>query len=64
MSSSRLRVRYWRIASFGFRAAAAGEPAVLFRASQAPWAKQIESRGRKGYVTEGPGCTAGRTEGC
>lgn len=31
-----------------------GEPVVLFRASQAPWAEQIDSKGRKGYVTDGP----------
>jgi hypothetical protein len=35
-------------------ASAAGEPVVLFRASQAPWAQQIDSKGRKGYVTDGP----------
>ncbi len=35
-------------------ASAAGEPAVLFRASQAPWIREIESKGRKGYVTDGP----------
>ncbi|MBN2084533.1 MAG: family 43 glycosylhydrolase [Anaerolineales bacterium] len=35
-------------------ASAAGEPTVLFRASQAPWARPIESRGRKGHVTDGP----------
>ena len=33
---------------------AAGEPVVLFRASQAPWIQQIASKGRKGYVTDGP----------
>ncbi len=33
---------------------ATGEPVVLFRASQAPWAKQIDSKGRKGHVTDGP----------
>jgi len=33
---------------------AAGEPTVLFRASQAPWVQQIDSKGRKGYVTDGP----------
>jgi arabinan endo-1,5-alpha-L-arabinosidase len=33
---------------------AAGEPVVLFRASQAPWARPIESKGRKGWVTDGP----------
>jgi len=35
-------------------ASAAGEPVVLFRASQAPWAQQLKSKGRKGYVTDGP----------
>jgi arabinan endo-1,5-alpha-L-arabinosidase len=34
--------------------ASAGEPVVLFRASQAPWVQQLESKGRKGYVTDGP----------
>jgi hypothetical protein len=34
--------------------AAAGEPVVLFRASQAPWAQLLESKGRQGYVTDGP----------
>jgi beta-xylosidase len=34
--------------------AAAGEPVILFRASQAPWAHQLDSKGRKGYVTDGP----------
>jgi arabinan endo-1,5-alpha-L-arabinosidase len=33
---------------------AVGEPVVLFRASQAPWVKGIESKGRRGYVTDGP----------
>ena len=33
---------------------AAGEPTMLFRASQAPWIQQYESKGRKGYVTDGP----------
>jgi arabinan endo-1,5-alpha-L-arabinosidase len=33
---------------------AAGEPVLLFRASQVPWAQQIDSKGRKGYVTDGP----------
>lgn len=33
---------------------AVGEPVVLFRASQAPWAQQINSKGRIGYVTDGP----------
>jgi hypothetical protein len=35
-------------------ACAVGEPVVLFRASQAPWVKPVESKGRKGYVTDGP----------
>lgn len=30
------------------------KPITLFSASQAPWADQIESKGRKGYVTDGP----------
>lgn len=34
--------------------AAAGEPIVLFRASEAPWARQLNSKGRQGYVTDGP----------
>lgn len=29
-------------------------PRLLFRASQAPWAHEINSKGRKGYVTDGP----------
>jgi len=33
---------------------AIGEPHVLFRASEAPWAQEINSKGRKGYVTDGP----------
>jgi beta-xylosidase len=33
---------------------AIGESIVLFRASQAPWVQQIDSKGRKGYVTDGP----------
>ncbi|MFH1524235.1 MAG: glycoside hydrolase family 43 protein [Chloroflexota bacterium] len=33
---------------------AMGEPVVLFHASQAAWAQQIDSKGRKGYVTDGP----------
>jgi len=33
---------------------AVGPPVVLFRASEAPWAVQIDSKGRKGYVTDGP----------
>ncbi len=35
-------------------ASAIGEPVMLFRASQAPWVRQIDSKGRKGYVTDGP----------
>ncbi len=35
-------------------ASAAGEPVMLFRASQAPWVQQIDSKGRQGYVTDGP----------
>jgi hypothetical protein len=31
-----------------------GEPVVLFHASEAPWVQQIDSKGRKGYVTDGP----------
>ncbi len=31
-----------------------GEPRLLFRASEAPWALEIDSKGRKGYVTDGP----------
>jgi beta-xylosidase len=34
--------------------ASTGEPVVLFHASQAPWAQQLNSKGRKGYVTDGP----------
>lgn len=33
---------------------AVGEPILLFSASQAPWAKELNSKGRKGYVTDGP----------
>ena len=33
---------------------ASGEPQVLFRASEAPWTLEINSKGRKGYVTDGP----------
>jgi len=33
---------------------AMGEPVVLFRASDAPWAQEVNSKGRKGYVTDGP----------
>jgi arabinan endo-1,5-alpha-L-arabinosidase len=35
-------------------ASAAGEPVLLFRASQAPWSKPFESKGRKDWVTDGP----------
>lgn len=31
-----------------------GEPELLFKASAAPWAQEINSKGRKGYVTDGP----------
>lgn len=31
-----------------------GEPELLFSASEAPWAQEIDSKGRKGYVTDGP----------
>lgn len=34
-------------------ASAAGKPVLLFHASQAPWAQQLDSKGRKGYVTDG-----------
>jgi arabinan endo-1,5-alpha-L-arabinosidase len=33
---------------------AIGEPQVLFRASEAPWSQELNSKGRKGYVTDGP----------
>jgi beta-xylosidase len=33
---------------------AVGKPIVLFHASEAPWAQQINSKGRIGYVTDGP----------
>lgn len=33
---------------------ATGEPVLLFRASQALWTQQINSKGRKGHVTDGP----------
>lgn len=33
---------------------AVGEPRLLFRASEAPWAREINSKGRIGYVTDGP----------
>lgn len=35
-------------------ASALGQPQLLFNASEAPWAQEINSRGRKGYVTDGP----------
>jgi arabinan endo-1,5-alpha-L-arabinosidase len=31
-----------------------GEPYLLFHASEAPWAHEVNSKGRKGYVTDGP----------
>jgi arabinan endo-1,5-alpha-L-arabinosidase len=34
--------------------AAVGEPHLLFRASEAPWAEEVNSKGRRGYVTDGP----------
>lgn len=34
--------------------AAAGQPHLLFRASEAPWAEEINSKNRRGYVTDGP----------
>ena len=33
---------------------AIGEPHILFHASEAQWAEELNSRGRKGYVTDGP----------
>jgi len=33
---------------------AIGEPHLLFWASEAPWAQELNSKGRKGYVTDGP----------
>ena len=33
---------------------AAEAPQLLFQASAAPWAQEINSKGRKGYVTDGP----------
>lgn len=33
---------------------AISEPQILFCASEAPWALEINSKGRKGYVTDGP----------
>ena len=34
--------------------AAIGEPQLLFKASGAPWALELNSKGRRGYVTDGP----------
>ncbi len=34
--------------------AAIEQPHLLFHASEAPWAEQLNSKGRKGYVTDGP----------
>lgn len=31
-----------------------GHPHILFRASEAPWSHELNSKGRKGYVTDGP----------
>lgn len=33
---------------------AVGEPVLLFHASEAPWSQEINSKGRKGHVTDGP----------
>jgi len=33
---------------------AIGEPQLLFHASEASWAQELNSKGRKGYVTDGP----------
>jgi beta-xylosidase len=33
---------------------AVGEPQRLFCASEAPWAKELNSKNRRGYVTDGP----------
>ncbi len=33
---------------------AVGQPQVLFHASEAAWAQEINSKGRRGYVTDGP----------
>ncbi len=33
---------------------AIGQPQLLFRASEATWSDEINSKGRKGYVTDGP----------
>lgn len=42
---------------------AIGDPIVLFHASEAPWAQQIDSKGRKGYVTDGPWIHRSSNEG-
>lgn len=34
--------------------AAIEPPHLLFRASEAPWVREINSKGRRGYVTDGP----------
>ncbi len=34
--------------------AAVGQPQVLFRASEANWSHELHSKGRRGYVTDGP----------
>lgn len=31
-----------------------GHPQLLFRASEAAWSQEVNSKGRKGYVTDGP----------
>lgn len=33
---------------------AIGQPRLLFRASEAPWAEELHSKGRRGYITDGP----------
>jgi arabinan endo-1,5-alpha-L-arabinosidase len=33
---------------------ATAAPSLLFRASEAPWAEELNSKGRRGYVTDGP----------
>ncbi|MEO8396950.1 MAG: hypothetical protein ABI700_28400 [Chloroflexota bacterium] len=35
-------------------ASAVGQPQLLFRASEAPWAQELNSKNRRGYVTDGP----------
>lgn len=34
--------------------AGVGQPHLLFRASEAAWSQELNSKGRKGYVTDGP----------